>query len=168
MIKNNKISLYGMLIAVAFLLSYIESIFPLPMLVPGMKIGLANIVALFALYRMGAKEAAILSFIRILLVAFTFANLYSLLYSIAGAGLSLLMMMLLKRTGKFSIIGVSIVGAIMHNVGQILVAIMVIDSVNLVYILPILSLTGIGTGTIIGILAGIITKRFQYMENHTD
>ncbi len=154
----------GLLIALAFLLSYIEVLIPFPMIVPGMKVGLANIVIIYAMYVFGMKEAIVLSILRMVLVAFTFGNLYSLLYSLAGAVCSLLIMAILKRTEKFSAIGVSLSGAVMHNVGQIFVAIIVIDTVNLIYILPILALTGIATGIVIGTLATILIKQLSKIE----
>ncbi|WP_310604715.1 Gx transporter family protein [Anaerosporobacter sp.] len=162
--KNKKLSQMGLLIALAFLLSYIEVLIPFPMIVPGMKVGLANIVIIYAMYVFGMKEAIVLSILRMVLVAFTFGNLYSLLYSLAGAVCSLLIMAILKRTEKFSAIGVSLSGAVMHNVGQIFVAIIVIDTVNLIYILPILALTGIATGIVIGTLATILIKQLSKIE----
>lgn len=159
--NNKKVSQYGLLIALAFLLSYIECLIPFPMLVPGMKVGLANIVIIFAMYVMNAKSAAILSLIRILLVSFTFGNLYSLMYSVAGAVLSLLIMILLKKMQSFSVIGVSLAGAVMHNIGQVIVAAVTIDSVDIMYILPILTIVAVVTGIVIGLVSSIVIKRLQ-------
>lgn len=166
--KTRNLSQFGLLIALAFLLSYIESLLPLPMIVPGMKVGLANIVIIFTLYILGLKEAIVLSVFRLILVAFTFGNLYSMLYSLAGAILSLLIMILLKKTKGFSTIGVSIAGAVMHNIGQIFVAMVVIDTVNILYILPILSITAIIAGCVIGILAAILIKRIGKMYRNSN
>ncbi|HEX3023323.1 MAG TPA: Gx transporter family protein [Lachnospiraceae bacterium] len=159
--SNKKIAQFGLLIALAFLFSYIESLLPNPTSIIGMKIGFANIVVVVALYLFGTKEAITLSMIRIILVSFTYGNLYSLLYSIAGAVLSLLTMYLLKRWKKFSIIGVSCGGGVMHNIGQIIVAMIVIDTINLIYIVPILIIAGVIAGIFIGVIGAYITKRMK-------
>jgi heptaprenyl diphosphate synthase len=156
--KTKKIATYGLLIALAFIFSYIESLF-LFQFAPGMKLGLANLVVVTALYSMGSKEAFSLSIIRIILVGFTFGNLFSLLYSLAGGLLSCILMILFKKSKKFSVVGVSIIGGVSHNVGQIIVAIFVFENLNLAFYLPILLISGTVTGTLIGILGALIAKR---------
>ncbi len=156
--KAIKMAFYGMLIALAFIFSYIEVLIPFNFGIPGIKLGLANIVVLTALYTFGAKDAFIISCIRILLVGLTFGNLFSMLYSIAGGLLSWAIMCLLKRIKGFSIIGVSIAGGISHNVGQIVVAAIVLKTIALAYYLPFLLIAGIITGLLIGILGHIIIK----------
>ncbi|MFV0466180.1 MAG: Gx transporter family protein [Lachnospiraceae bacterium] len=165
--KSKKIATYGMLVALAFILSYIESIIPLPIPVPGIKIGLANLVVITALYLMGPGDALILSLLRVVLVGFTFGNMSTMMFSLAGGLLSWLVMVLAKRSKVFSMTGVSILGGISHNIGQILVAIVVLNTATLVYYLPFLILSGLVTGTVIGILGAIITKRVQKIyANH--
>jgi len=159
--KNKKIATYGLLIALAFIFSYVEVLFPIPVPVPGIKVGLANIVVIIALYTLGGKQALVLSMIRILLVGFTFGNLYSIIYSLAGAILSWVSMVLLKNAKSFSIVGVSILGGVMHNVGQIVVAGFMLETASLIYYLPVLAISGIVAGIVVGILAASITIRLN-------
>lgn len=161
--KTGKVALYGLLVALAFILSYVETLIPVPVPVPGVKIGLANLVVVTALYTMGDKEAFILSVVRIILVAMTFGNLSTMLFSIAGGILSVAAMIIVKRTGVFSLTGVSLVGGIMHNVGQVLVAMFIVHNVRMIYYLPFLLVSGVVTGALIGILAGLITKQVKAM-----
>ena len=144
--KAKNVALYGLLIALALVLSYLESLVPLSFAVPGIKMGLPNIVVVFALYRLRARDAAVISLVRVLLVSVLFGNVFSLAYSAAGAVLSLLVMMLLKSTGKFSETGVSVAGAVAHNAGQILVAVFVLETGRLVYYLPVLCISGTVAG----------------------
>lgn len=157
--STKKIATFGVLVALAFIFSYIESLIPFYFGVPGMKLGLANIVVLTAIYKLGSKEAYALSIVRIILVGFTFGNMYSLLYSIAGGLLSCTTMVLLKKTNKFSPVGVSVSGGVMHNVGQIIVAMIVLETSALVYYLPALLIAGAVTGVVIGLVGNEITKR---------
>ncbi|HWT27087.1 MAG TPA: Gx transporter family protein [Mobilitalea sp.] len=159
--KSKKIATYGLLVALAFILSYVETLIPLPVPIPGMKLGLANLVVITAIYSMGYKEAFVLSIIRIVLVGFTFGNLSTMIYSLAGGLLSYTMMVLSKKSKLFSIVGVSIIGGVSHNIGQIIVAILVINNMNLAYYLPFLLITGAVTGTLIGILGSMIVKRLN-------
>lgn len=158
--KSKKVAIYGLLIALAFILSYIESLFPIPVPVPGIKLGLANLVVLTALYTMGVKEAFALSIIRIILVGFTFGNPSTMIFSMAGGLLSWLLMSLLKKSNKFSQVGVSVIGGISHNVGQIIAAILVVNF-NIIYYLPFLLISGVITGALIGILGAMIIKRIK-------
>jgi heptaprenyl diphosphate synthase len=163
--KTKKIATYGLLVALAFILSYIESLFPLPLPVPGIKLGLANLVVITALYSMGGKEAFSLSIIRIILVGFTFGSPSMMIFSLAGGLLSWLMMTVMKKSKLFSLVGVSIVGGIAHNIGQIAVAIVIVENVNIVYYLPFLLISGVITGTLIGILGVTIVKRIQKLNS---
>ena len=157
--KTNKISMYGLLVALAFIFSYIESLLPINLGIPGIKLGLANVVVMTALYKMGPKEAFSLAIVRVLLTAFTFGNLSMMMYSLAGSILSCITMILLKKTGKFGMIGVSIAGGVMHNVGQITVAILITKTIMLYTYLPFLMISGIVAGVLIGIVGAEITKR---------
>lgn len=162
--NTKKIATYGLLVALAFILSYIESLFPLPVAIPGIKLGLANLVVITALYSMGVKEALSLSVIRILLVGFTFGSPSTMIFSLVGGLLSWLMMTLFKKSKLFSFIGVSIIGGISHNVGQIITSIFVVENINIIYYLPFLLISGILTGTVIGILGAMIVKRLKSLS----
>lgn len=155
------VALYGILAALALVLSWLEAQIPAFFAVPGMKIGLTNIVVIVALYCMDIKSAIIINFVRILLVSFLFGNGISLMYSLAGGMLSTLIMILLKRIGKLRIITVSIVGGIMHNIGQIIVAMILLQTTNIAWYLLILWFTGIGAGAVVGIIGGELTKRVK-------
>ena len=127
----------------------------------GVKIGLPNIVMVLLLYKVGAKETVTVSIIRILLISMLFGSVQSLTFSIAGAVLSLLGMILLKRTNLFSCITVSIVGGILHNIGQIIAACLWTGTAEIAYYLPVLLISGILAGAVIGIVAGLLVKRFE-------
>ena len=148
-----------MLTAVALILSYVESLIPVLVAVPGVKLGITNIVVIFALYRLGIKEAAALSLLRVVLVSFLFGNAFSFLYSLAGAVLSLAVMILLKKTDKVSATGISVAGAVSHNVGQILVAIVVLSTEKLILYLPVLAVAGVLAGIVTGLTASVLLKR---------
>ena len=152
--KNNStynIAMCGVLTALAMIFSYIESIIPVPIPVPGIKLGVANIAVITILYTLGIKEAVIINILRISLTAMLFGNLNSFLFSIVT-------MIVLKKIDSFSYIGVSVSGAIMHNVGQIIAAIFIMGSSAIIYYLPVLIIAGVITGIIIGIVSGIVVK----------
>ena len=157
--KTKRIACLGLFIALAFVLSYVEFLLPLNIGIPGAKVGLANLVVMVALYTLGKKDAALLSFVTVVLVGLTFGNLAMLLYSLAGAILSFLAMLIAKRTKLFSITGVSVLGGVFHNVGQIIVAMLVLETGSLLYYLPFLIVIGTISGVVIGLLSGMITAR---------
>lgn len=159
--KTKKIALLGLTVSLAMIMSYIEVLFPLSFAVPGIKMGLANIVIVFVLYRMSLKDACIVSLIRVFLVALLFGNTMSLAYSLAGAILSLALMALLKKTEKFSVVGVSISGGVMHNAGQILMAVILMGTAQIAYYLPVLIITGTVTGVGIGLVAALVIDRVK-------
>lgn len=163
--KTKKIATYGLLVALAFILSYIETLFPIPIPIPGIKLGLANLVVTIALYSMGFREAFALSLTRIVLVGFTFGNFSTMAFSLVGGLLGWLMMTIFYKSQLFSIIGVSIVGGVAHNFGQILVAVFVNHNINIFYILPLLTIAGIVTGSLTGYLAHLIVKRVNAFIN---
>ena len=158
---NRRIALYGMLIALAFVFSYIEFLIPINLGVPGVKLGLANLVNVAALYTMGPASAAVISIIRVVLNGLTFGNLSMMLYSLAGAFLSIIVMSVLKKLDILSITGVSIAGGAAHNIGQLLVAAAVLETSSIFYYLPVLLIAGTIAGTLIGIVGAIITKRLS-------
>ena len=159
--KTKKVAMLGLTIALAMIMSYIEALVPLSFAVPGIKMGLANIVIIFVLYKIGTKEAILVSLIRVILVSLLFSNVMSMWYSLAGAALSLSVMWILKKTDKFSVIGVSVAGGIMHNVGQIIMAIILLGTQQIALYLPVLIVAGTATGVIIGIVSGLVIKRFD-------
>ena len=159
--KAKYISRYGMLIALAFIFSYIESLIPIPMPAPGMKLGLANLVTVAGLYTVGFRGTCAVSLIRIVLVGLTFGNAFSMWYGLAGGIVSLLLMTACKALKAFSPVGVSVVGGVGHNIGQILVAAFVVENTGVFYYLPLLTAGGVGAGAVIGILGGIVVQRIR-------
>ncbi len=155
------VATYGMLISLAFIFSYLEAIIPIPIPIPGVKLGLANLVTIVGLYTVGIKGTVAVSLVRIVLVGFTFGNASSMIYSLAGGGLSLLLMILIQRTGLFSQTGVSIVGGIGHNIGQLSIAAVVVQTSGVFYYLPFLMVAGIVAGAVIGLLGGLVTERIK-------
>lgn len=156
-----KIAYLGMFVTLAFIFSYVEAILPFSIGVPGIKLGLANIVIVTALYAFGIKEAFAISAVRIILVALTFSNTFTMIYSLAGGILSWALMSLFKLSNKFSIIGVSVIGGVFHNIGQLTVAAILMETAGLIYYLLILMIGGTITGIIIGILGKYILKIFN-------
>lgn len=150
-----------MLIALAMILSFVESLIPITLGIPGIKLGLANLVVIVALLTLGEKEAFVISFMRMILVSFTFGNMSTLMYSVAGGVLSFLAMLIIKRTGKFSGLSISIVGGIMHNIGQIMMAFLIVKTRGVFAYLPFLLLAGSIAGTLIGILSDMIIDRIR-------
>lgn len=156
---KNKTAYLGLCLALALICSYVEALIPVPIGIPGVKLGLANIVMVCILYRSGEKDAALISFARVLLTGFFFGSLYSILYSFAGAALSLFVMALVKRTNVLHIISVSAAGGVAHNVGQFFVAALVVENYRILYYLPVLFAVGMATGTLIGVAAANILRR---------
>lgn len=160
--SSRRLARYALLTALAMALSWLESLVPLAGTVPpGVKLGLTNLVVIFALYRMSLRDAAVISLIRVVLVAFTFGNSYSFAYSLAGAALSLAVMALLKRSGKFSLLGISVAGAVSHNIAQVLVAMAVMETARLAWYLPVLLVSGIAAGVCVGAAGALIVKRIR-------
>ena len=157
--KASKLALLSLFCAVAMIMSYVEALIPLP-LPFGIKGGLPNIIIVFILYRFGAKEAIVVSLIRVVLVSLLFGNAMSLAYSFAGAVLSIFLMVVLKKTGWFSTIGVSVAGGIFHNTGQILVACLILNTIEISSILPLLTITGTVAGILVGICGHLVIKKF--------
>lgn len=162
--KTEKLAIYGLLTALAMIFSYIESLLPVFIAVPGVKLGLPNIVVLFAVYKLGYKSAAAISLVRVVLAGFMFGNLFAILYGGAGAVLSLCIIFLLHRSGRFSPVGVSVAGGVAHNAGQIAVAVAVTETARLVYYLPVLCISGIAAGACIGLVSGIVIEKLQNIK----
>ena len=160
--KTRRIALLGVLTSVALVLSYLEVMLPpISTAVPGIKMGLPNIIIIFVLYKFGLKEAVTVSLIRVFIVALLFGNVMTLSYSVTGAVLSLGLMTLFKKINLFSQIGVSIIGGIAHNLGQILVAIFLFDTIQIGYYMIVLAITGTIAGVVIGIISSILVKKLE-------
>ena len=164
-IKTGRIALLGLGVAVAMILSYIEFLLP-PVwsAVPGIKLGLPNIIIVYLFYKSGAFDAGLVSLVRIFLSALLFGNTVSMLYSISGAVLSFSLMLLLKKIGVFSTVGVSIGGAVFHNFGQILMAMMILRTREIGYYMIVLAISGVISGTIIGLLGAGLLKSTEKIK----
>lgn len=158
---GKQVARYALLVALAMVLSWLESLIVFPGLLPGMKVGLTNLAVIFALYRMSLRDAAAVSLVRVLLVSLTFGNAYSFAYSLAGAVLSLAVMAGLKKLDKFSILGVSIAGGVCHNLGQLLVAMAVLGTARLGWYLPWLLASGVAAGAAVGAAGGLAVDRVK-------
>ncbi len=156
--KTGTITLYGIIAALALILSYVELQIPAFFAIPGMKLGLTNIVVVVALYTLGEKSAFFINLVRIIVVSILFGNVMALWFSLAGGILSTLIMIILKRTNWFSPVGVSAAGGITHNIGQIIVAIIVLRTGFIIWYLPVLWASGVVSGVIIGIIGGIVCR----------
>lgn len=156
--KTKRLVLLAMLTAVAMILSYVESLLP-SVGIPGVKMGLANIAVIFALFRFGWKEAAALSLVRVVLVSLLFGSVGAMLYSLAGAVLSLAVMALLRRIDRFSTVGISVAGGVAHNAGQILMAMLILQTKQLLDYLPVLAVSGIAGGVLTGLAAALLIRR---------
>ncbi len=156
---KNRIAYFGVFTALALIFSYVETLIPVSFGIQGVKLGLANLIIVIALYKMRLKEVYLLSVTRILLSGFLFGNYFSILYSLAGGLLSLTVMAILKKREGYTVIGISAAGGVFHNVGQLLVAMAVVESLAISGYLPVLLIAGLLTGLLIGILAGQMLKR---------
>jgi len=160
-LDTKKMVILSSLIAIAMILSYVEHLVPAFVAVPGVKMGLSNIATVFALYTLGWPFAICVSVVRVFLSGLLFGNLFSLIYSFSGAALALSVMILLKRIDKFSTVGVSVAGGVMHNVGQIIAACIVMNSAAIsLYVIPLI-ISGTLAGIVIGLLSGILIERIK-------
>lgn len=159
MLKPKKLTLMGILAALAIVLSYVEMLLPpIYAAIPGIKLGLANVVSVVLLYTLSVKAATLVTLVRVLTVALIFGNFMTLAYSLAGAILSISVMVFLKKTNLFSTVGVSIAGGVFHNVGQILIAILITSTAEIGYYMIFLCISGILSGTLIGIAGALVLK----------
>ena len=148
----------------ALIFSYVETLIPIQFGIPGVKLGLANLIIVIALYRMKLSEAYLLSIVRVLLAGFIFGNYFSIIYSLAGGLLSLTVMALLRKKGGFSVIGVSIAGGVFHNIGQLIIASVIVETFSVMYYVPVLLIAGLVTGLLIGIASDGMLKRLANLE----
>lgn len=162
-VSQNKITaLSGVFIALAMILSYLENLIPINVAVPGVKLGLANLVTIVSLFKLGLKPTIVISIGRIVLSGVLFGNVTVIIYSLAGAFLSILVMYIVKKIKIFTVTGVSICGAVAHNLGQIIVAALILENANIMYYMLVLAVIGALAGTAIGILSGIILKNIRF------
>lgn len=159
--KISKLTMMGMLLALALIMSYLETLTPMPFAIPAMKLGLPNLVVVLILYKYGAGYAILVNVMRIIISGFAFGGLSAILFSLSGAALSFLIMVLLKKLNIFSISGVSIAGGVFHNAGQLLVAAVMVKTSQVVYFIPPLMVMGCITGLAIGFVASAM---LPYMD----
>lgn len=157
--KTKRLALMAMAIALAMILSYVESQIPAFVAIPGIKMGLPNILVVFVLYKLGWKDALAISLVRVFLVAVLFGSVLSLAYSFAGAAISFAAMLAMKKSGLFSTVAVSVAGGVLHNAAQIGVACLVMETNLITYYLPFLVLSGTIAGVVIGLASALMVKR---------
>ncbi len=143
----------GMFLALALILSYVETLIPFHFGIPGVKLGLANLITVVMLYCCGAKEALVISVLRIVLAGFLFGSPFSIIYGLSGGAVSFLAMYLLWRTDRLHVVSISAAGGVFHNIGQLFMAAAVVENLRLVYYMPVLLTAGFLTGLLIGVLA---------------
>lgn len=151
----------GLMAALALIFSYIEAIIPYNPGVPGIKLGIANVVTVVALYKFGAKDAASVSVLRVVLAGLLFNGVFGMLYALAGAVVSLAGMILLKKTGLFSVTGVSMAAGVLHNMGQLLVAAALIEDLHIFFYFPVLMFSGIAAGILVGIASSLALRALR-------
>lgn len=161
---KSRVAYFGVFTALALIFSYVETLIPVNLGIPGVKLGLANLIIVVALYKMRLSEAYLLSVVRVMLAGFIFGNYFSIIYSLAGGLLSLTVMALLKKWGGFSLQGISIAGGVFHNIGQLIVAAVVVETFSVTYYFPVLLVAGLLTGLVIGIVAEMMLKRLVNIQ----
>ena len=161
---KSRVAYFGVFTALALIFSYVETLIPVNLGIPGVKLGLANLISVVALYKMRLSEAYLLAVVRVLLAGFIFGNYFSIIYSLAGGLLSLTVMALLKKWGGFSLQGISIAGGVFHNIGQLIVAAVVVETFSVTYYFPVLLVAGLLTGLVIGIVAEMMLKRLVNIQ----
>ena len=162
--KLKSLTALSMLVATALILSFVESQIPPIVPIPGVKLGLANIVTLFALYKLGAPSALTVAVVRVSLSSLLFGSVSSFAYAMGGALLSFAVMLLLKKLGWFATFTVSIAGAVAHNIAQICVSMLILQTEVVIYYLPALLISGIITGAVIGIIGAVLLKKLEKIK----
>ena len=151
----------GLMASLALIFSYVEAIIPYNPGIPGIKLGIANVVTVIALYRFGPKDAVAVSIIRVVIAGLLFNGLFGMLYSLAGAALSLAGMIMLKKTGLFSVTGVSMAAGVLHNLGQLLMAAALIEDLRIFFYFPVLMFSGIAAGILVGIISALVLRALR-------
>ena len=164
--KAINIALYGLLIALAMVLSFVETLIPIPIPVPGVKLGLANLVTVVGLYLIGIPGTIAVTLIRIVLVGLSFGNPYSMIYGLSGSFLSLFVMAILKKTGKLSQIGISVLGGIAHNIGQICAAVLWMKTAAVLTYLPYLLVMSVPLGLVTGLVCAVVLTHMKKIDLH--
>lgn len=160
---TKKTAFYGAMLGLAIICGYVEMLIPFDFGIPGIKLGLANIVALVLLYKKGFLPAVAVNIARVMLVGILFGNTMSIFYALSGGILSIIVMWLIKKAPVFSIVGVSVAGAAAHNIGQLLAALIVIGFKAVMFYLPFLLVSGVVTGFLVGLGASLIIKRVKML-----
>lgn len=160
---KRKTAFLGLFLALALICSYVETLIPIHFSVPGIKLGLTNIVVVLMLYLIGWKEAIVVSVLRIVLSGFMFGNVFAIVYSLSGAVLSFVVMLAAKKTGRFRVISISVLGGIFHNIGQLLIAAVIVETFSLMYYAPVLLVAGAVTGFLIGLLSDELIRRLGHV-----
>ena len=156
---SRRVSSGAMLVALAMIFSYVESLIPINLGIPGIKLGVANLVTVTGLYILAPMEVLLVVILRVLLVGFMFGNGMSILYSLAGAALSMTVMTLMLKKTSFSLIGVSVAGGVSHNIGQLIIAMLIVQNASVFVYAPALLVAGVAAGVVIGGLTNEILKR---------
>lgn len=163
---NKYLARMAMFLALAAIMGYLEALIPIPFGIPGIKLGLANFIIVLVMYLFRIRDAVIISILRIILVGFMFSNLSMIMYSLAGAVFSLLIMALLKRYSGASVYFISAAGGVMHNIGQLAVASVLVGLKAIIWYLPVLVISGLITGLLIGALVSISCQRLSKLKDH--
>ena len=158
-LKTRRLALSAMLAALALIFSYVEAMIPIPVPVPGIKLGIANLVIVMAIYKLGFRYAFTINCVRIVIAGLLFSGIFGMFYSFAGGILSIAVMYLLYRTGWFSMIGVSMAGGVAHNLGQLITACLIVSNIRLMSYFSILLFSGLFSGIAVGFLATLIYRR---------
>lgn len=161
---KSRVAYFGVFTALALIFSYVETLIPFNFGIPGVKLGLANLIIVIALYKLKLSDVYLLSIVRVLLNGFIFGNYFSIIYSLAGGLLSLTVMAVFKKKDLLSVFGISMAGGVMHNVGQLIVAMLIVETFSVVYYVPVLLISGLLTGFMIGVVSGEMLKRLRNMQ----
>ena len=162
--RTKRLALSAILAALAMIFSYIEALFPLPVPIPGIKLGLANLIIIIAIYRLGFKYAFIINCVRIFTAGLLFSGVFGMMYSLAGGILSIIVMYLLHRTGWFSMVGISMAGGVAHNLGQLITACLIMSNIRLMSYFAVLLFAGMISGILIGVVAHIIYQKRPHLR----
>lgn len=167
-IDVKRITILALLLAVSVVLGYVESLIPYDFGVPGIKLGLANVVSLLIIYTYKSRDAFLVGILRVLIIGFLFGNLSMIIYSLSGLIFSIIMMIFFKKVRIFGIIGVSVIGAVFHNIGQLIVAYFVVRSVGVLAYIPVLLIAAVIAGVFTGVAASSVLKFFMNNESKGD
>ncbi len=161
---TKKLALSAILAAMAMILSYIEALIPLPVPIPGVKLGLANLIIIIAIYKLGFKYAFVINCVRIFTAGLLFTGVFGIMYSLAGGVLSIIIMYLLYRTNLFSMVGISMAGGVAHNLGQLITACLIMSNIKLMSYFSILLFSGMISGILIGIVAWLVNGKLPHLK----